>query len=41
MNAGKKLPLDFERKEKRLIEEIMELLVTHFGGELSEEELAI
>ncbi len=33
------LPFDFERKEKRLIEEIMELLVTHYGGELSEEEL--
>jgi len=31
--------LDFERKEKRLIEEIMELLVTHYGGELSEEDL--
>lgn len=33
------MPLDFEKKEKRLIEEIMELLVTHFGGEFSEEEL--
>ena len=33
------MPFDFERKEKRLIEEIMELLVTHYGGEFSEEEL--
>lgn len=33
------LSLDYERKEKRLIEEILELLVTHHGGELSEEKL--
>ena len=30
---------DHDRKEKRLIEEIMELLVTHYGGGLSEEDL--
>lgn len=30
---------DYERKEKRLIEEIMELLVTHYGGGLNEDDL--
>jgi GTP pyrophosphokinase len=33
------LSSDYDRQEKRLIEEIMELLVTHYGGEFSEEEL--
>jgi len=31
--------VDDQRREKRLINEIMELLVTHYGGGMSEEEL--